>query len=569
MNRLGRGDLNDQVDADRLLDQLGLDDEEIQWRKEFVGFEQEDVERITDFDDIFREQADELADRFYNHLTDYEQTREIIDRSPKSIDQLKQTQKAYLTTLASGEYDQTYFTNRARIGKLHDLLDMPMKQYIGQYNVYYRLFFELTADRIRDRLAESIEAEPFVDTAVDTERLVEALSEDVEESIAELQSLFKLLTLDMQVAVDTYIQSHVNDIEAQRDRFAALFRNVPTPVVVVRITDDGPRVKKVNTAFEELFGYTVEDLADRDLEKYLSPPGEEPRSIEHDRAVDDIQNDSESGFSEVEITLETQFGRREFLRVSAPVDQGGDALEYAFYIDVTDQKQRQERLQVLSRVLRHDIRNKLNVITGCASVCRDYITAEDCNELLDFIDQSADDLLSKSQQIRHVEEMVAGQAERQSMDLVATTRDAFDTLEEQYPKCEFELSAESPINVRGMKPLRIAVTEIIENAAKHNDSASPRVEVSIVEGLDEKYASLRVADNGPGIPPEEYKVLTGERDRSPTYHSTGLGLWTVNWIVTRIGGSIHFTANSPRGSIVTLRLPRYSTDRKQPDMQTV
>ncbi|MDL0131247.1 protoglobin domain-containing protein, partial [Halobacterium salinarum] len=136
-NEFGQGSLNSQLDVDQLVADCGLTEDEISWRKKFVGFDETDEQHLTNLAPLFREHTDEIADGFYDNLTGHEQTTDVIGRSQKTIDQLKRTQSAYLVTLASGEYGMDYFRNRARIGKIHDLLDMPMKHYLGQYGVYY------------------------------------------------------------------------------------------------------------------------------------------------------------------------------------------------------------------------------------------------------------------------------------------------------------------------------------------------------------------------------------------------------------------------------------------------
>lgn len=557
----GQGRLNDRIDDRELLAEIGLNEAEIEWRKDFLNFGEEDVQRLESFAPEFETHSDEIAEGFYDHLTSYEETQAVIDRSPKDLESLKRTQIAYLLTLVGGEYDSEYFRNRARIGKLHELLDMPVKQYVGQYNVYYQLLLGLVTDRIHDRIAETVETE--IDRQAggsseteDPAELTRRLSADVEEGIDELHSLLKILNLDMQVAVDTYLQSRINDVELERDRFAALFENVPTPVVVVRITDDGMRVEKVNAAFEKLFGYTANDLADRNFEQYLAPPEEDPRPIDDRRIIENVEMKSESQLSEAEVTLETKFGRREFIRVAAPVDRADtDNLEYAFYIDVTDQKQRQERLKVLSRVLRHDLRNKLTVVKGCASTFTDPPVDEKCERMVDRIIDSADELIEMSDEIRKVEDLIAGDADRQTMDMTGLAGDALETVEAEYHDCEFTLTSEGETWVAATEALELAVKEAIENAAEHNDAPEPSVSVTVTESLDGRYVVTRVADNGPGISPEEYEVLMGDRERSQITHTSGLGLWIINWIVTKAGGSLHFSANAPRGSIVKLRLP--------------
>jgi len=126
----GHGELNATLDADQLIADIGLDGNEIDWRKEFIGFDAEDERRLASLEPFLREHREEIAERFYDNLTQYDQTTAVIGRSPKTVEQLKMTQQAYLVTLASGDYDEAYFRNRARIGKLHELLDMPLKHYI-------------------------------------------------------------------------------------------------------------------------------------------------------------------------------------------------------------------------------------------------------------------------------------------------------------------------------------------------------------------------------------------------------------------------------------------------------
>ena len=39
-------------------------------------------------------------------------------------------------------------------------------------------------------------------------------------------------------------------------------------------------------------------------------------------------------------------------------------------------------------------------------------------------------------------------------------------------------------------------------------------------------------------------------------HGGGLGLWTAHWGVTRMGGELAVEENTPRGSTVTVSVPR-------------
>ena len=270
----GQGGLNDQVDPDALLSDIGLDREEIQWRKDFVDFDAEDEKRLDRYADVFEAHSEEVAEMFYENITAHEETTAVIGRSPKGIEALKQTQQAYLVTLATGDYGPDYFRDRARIGKLHDVLDMPMKQYIGQYGVYYNLLVPLVTERVQDQLGEAVReavaaeledvdvaidgggvaAETDLDGTAETdvdamewagedgekeseadgeqagdldaaglesaavEAGISAAEDVVAEGFAELHSILKLINLDMQVVADTYIHSYTEELDQTIER---------------------------------------------------------------------------------------------------------------------------------------------------------------------------------------------------------------------------------------------------------------------------------------------------------------------------------------------------------------
>jgi signal transduction histidine kinase len=101
-----------------------------------------------------------------------------------------------------------------------------------------------------------------------------------------------------------------------------------------------------------------------------------------------------------------------------------------------------------------------------------------------------------------------------------------------------------------------AVDNLVENAIEHNDRERPHVQVTVERATTDgvSHVEIRVADDGPGIPDTDRRLLVGDPD-ARLEEATGLGLWLVNWIVTESGGSVSYAPNEPRGSVVTVRLP--------------
>jgi PAS domain-containing protein len=67
------------------------------------------------------------------------------------------------------------------------------------------------------------------------------------------------------------VEQKREELRAERDRFSALFQNVPNSVVSVRLEDGDPIVDSVNPAFEEVFGFSEGELRGQNLNDYVVP----------------------------------------------------------------------------------------------------------------------------------------------------------------------------------------------------------------------------------------------------------------------------------------------------------
>ncbi|RIK31842.1 MAG: sensor histidine kinase [Anaerolineae bacterium] len=106
--------------------------------------------------------------------------------------------------------------------------------------------------------------------------------------------------------------------------------------------------------------------------------------------------------------------------------------------------------------------------------------------------------------------------------------------------------------------LVLAVYNLVENALKFT-SANDSVEVRALE--DGRSVVIEVADSGVGIPSEDLSKIFEELYRGSNARSTegsGLGLALVNRIAILHGGGVgvRSSQNEPRGTVITLRLPR-------------
>ena len=228
--------------------------------------------------------------------------------------------------------------------------------------------------------------------------------------------------------------------------------------------------------------------------------------------------------------------------------------------DITERKEYErileihnEQLEVLNRIVRHDIRNQMNVVEGYAGILAESLE-DDREEVAERIENAARELLSISEKIREVSKLVSGDPTREPTDVSTLIGDVLEGFRAEYPECTVTASFPDSLWARGTKRLDVAIENVLENAVVHNDSSSPEVTVSVLENRERGEVVVQICDNGPGIPGEEYELFTGERDRTQLEHASGLGLWTTNWIVANTGGDLEFDVEG--GTTVTIRLSR-------------
>ncbi|MGO9240384.1 MAG: sensor histidine kinase [Bryobacteraceae bacterium] len=128
------------------------------------------------------------------------------------------------------------------------------------------------------------------------------------------------------------------------------------------------------------------------------------------------------------------------------------------------------------------------------------------------------------------------------------------------PEQTLEYSPGPPVSIVGdLDEVRAAVANLIDNAVKYSgDTAKIVVETAVV---DDKFVTLRVCDQGPGLEKTELKRVFKRFYRVPgqlaaRVKGTGLGLYIVRAVAKRHGGRAWAESEGPgRGSTFVLQLP--------------
>ena len=221
--------------------------------------------------------------------------------------------------------------------------------------------------------------------------------------------------------------------------------------------------------------------------------------------------------------------------------------------NVTELKLRDEQLQIIDRVLRHNLRNDMTSVGMFAEKIENIATGETADY--------ARRIRAKSEQVtrlvekqREITRFLTDPPDQQTLDLVTMVETTAERLRNKYPAATIQTDTPGTCDIVGTTATEKAMLEVAENAIVHSDKDTPTVEISVID--EAEHSSVRIIDDGPGIPEMEQKVLTRGTAINPLYHGSGLGLWLVNLIVTDLAGTISIEENTPRGSVVVLRFPK-------------
>ena len=335
--------------------------------------------------------------------------------------------------------------------------------------------------------------------------------------------------------------------ESLRHRYRALLEKSPNVIAVCGA--DG-RFRYVSPSIERLLGYEPAAVEGRPRIDVVHPDdrGESQRAFERAfdtgerRSIDHRIAHADGNWRRFETVIERLFDGAEEMVITAT--------------DVTEGRRYEQRLQVLNRVLRHDLKNDANVIGGYAGMLRDHVD-EAGAEYLDVIDRKVDTLTHLSDQAREIDVALHSDAGRVTIDLTELVERLCGELETSFPRATVTVSCPDDSVVCADELLESAVRNVLENAVIHNDDPDPVVE-AVVE-VDGDGFRIDVADNGPGIPPVERTVFSEARETA-LEHASGLGLWLVHWIVTESGGELTIDTNEPRGTLVSMWLPAPTDD---------
>lgn len=214
-----------------------------------------------------------------------------------------------------------------------------------------------------------------------------------------------------------------------------------------------------------------------------------------------------------------------------------------------------DELQLLHRVVRHNLRNDINVVQGNVELIEDDVSSEESRERLEILRARLDKMDQHIQQLHRIRQVTDSDNGTHTVDLSVEIPRLIADHPQVTDDVAVTTSIPAGVEVSCNHMFREAASELITNGIKHNSAPTPEIEVEVDPSDGPRgMVALRSSDNGPGLPDGEIRAL--ETDGEPALsHSTGLGLWLVNWMVTHSGGYLEAERPESGGTVITLYLP--------------
>jgi PAS domain S-box-containing protein len=345
----------------------------------------------------------------------------------------------------------------------------------------------------------------------------------------------------------------------EHERKLRQFREAVTQTAhAVYITDTDGQIEYANPAFREISGYDKEELLGETAGIF--------RSSGQDGVSDGLHETLRAGEQwQQEVVHERKNGEQIVLNqtVSPLTTDDGEVEKFVTVAhDITERKTYERRLEaqrddlsVLNSVVRHDIRNDLQVVRTRAELLADHVP-EAARDHLSTLQDSVDSAIALTTTARELAEvMLQTDADPDQVAVDGVLSEALGAFRESYPDARVEVTGTVPaVDVVGDELLYSVFRNLLSNAVIHSQTTDPEITVSAnLTGAE--MVEVRVADDGPGVPDDRKKSIFGKGEKGLDSEGTGVGLYLVKSVVESYGGEVWVEDNQPEGAVFVVTLP--------------
>ena len=337
------------------------------------------------------------------------------------------------------------------------------------------------------------------------------------------------------------LRRFIDELETERQRYSTLVEQSKDGIAVIQ----GEEHVFVNERLAEITGYSREELvgmsyANLVVEEDLAGAREQAQRVLTDaNPADQYVHD-----------IETKAGQRRRIEATgSKISHDGDPAVLINARDITERQRREQRLTVFNRLLRHNFRNRLDVIKGHAERLADRTEGDHAETVV----TAADRLATLGSRARRIDQLVARDPKPTTVDVVAVIDGLLESVVTEENQVTIETALPDTAELKtDAETLRTTLVSPLENAVKYADST-----VTVAVTTTAAGCQVVISDDGPGIPAAELDSLAAGTE-TDLQHGRGLGLWQLKWGVDALNGDLAFETET--GTTVRIELPALGDD---------
>lgn len=320
------------------------------------------------------------------------------------------------------------------------------------------------------------------------------------------------------------------------------FRNTENPTI---ITDGDYVIQDVNQACIDFTGYDRDELVGSQPVVFFS----RPETFEE--LLTKLENNEPwQGYFEAE----TKDGFLIYGQGSAiPMTIDGETQGYSgIFVDLTERRRYEQALQVIHRVLRHDLKNEMNIVLGYLETL-EANSPQDTLEPVQEVSEIVEGLLRRAERARKFEEQLHSGFEKPNtaVELEPILEAEIEQFSRRFPGSQVDVDSIPDCEVIANDLLAAVFESVLENTVTHSDG-TPVVEITVEEHVGS--VTISIADDGPGVAKADRDQIFGREEFDDLRHGDGFSLYFVDSVVEMYGGSIDVSESDLGGASFDLRL---------------
>jgi len=331
-------------------------------------------------------------------------------------------------------------------------------------------------------------------------------------------------------------------LKKRNELFIQLFENTPIGIVFLNKHNE---IEMVNAGFEQLFGYTFDEIKGLELDKVIVADDrrEEARRL----------SESRKSFVKESKRVRKDGSVRDVVIYGVPVTLEGKTLAiFGMYIDITEQKKAEKSIQkslrekeILLAEIHHRVKNNLAVITGLLELQSYSTESETAKAALRDSQRRITSIALIHEKLYQSDNFSEIQFDQYLEELTEVIK---NSIGHHSKSVEIDIYADPvKLTLTQAIPCGLLLNEALTNAYKHafDIEKSPKIKIIFKENGKNLY--FRIADNGSGFP-------EGMNEKM----SESLGLKLIDTLSKQLNGDLKFW--NKNGGIVEIKFKKLNKE---------